>query len=108
MDPNAKVWQRPKIHDGKIHGEKEWQAWAGDLLDFGMNAEKMANTRLPYASDGMGARPPAHPLGGAYFATTLLQLHDDVDDDGEEDDELTQAEKNAPETFALNPVPLNA
>ena len=43
-------------------------------MDFGMNAEKMANTRLPYASDGMGARKPAHPLGGAYFPATLVQL----------------------------------
>ena len=23
MDPNAKVWQRAAIHDGKTHGEKE-------------------------------------------------------------------------------------
>ena len=22
MDPNAKVWQRAAIHDGKVHGEK--------------------------------------------------------------------------------------
>ena len=68
----------------------------------------MANTRLPYASDGMGARPPAHALGGAYFPATLVQIHDDIDLDNDEDEEMTLAEKNAPETFAMNRVPLNA
>jgi hypothetical protein len=24
MDPNALVWQRKAIHDGKTHGEKQW------------------------------------------------------------------------------------
>ena len=24
MDQNKLVWQRPIIHDNKVHGEKEW------------------------------------------------------------------------------------
>lgn len=58
-------------------------------MDYGINSEKMANTRLPYESDGMGSRKPAHELGGAYFSATLLQVDDDVNADNEEDDELT-------------------
>lgn len=34
---NDIVWQREAIHDGKLHGEKEWQAWAGGLADYGKN-----------------------------------------------------------------------
>jgi hypothetical protein len=61
----------------------------------------MANTRLPYASDGMGSRPPAikipedlprHIDGKGAAAggkgdpkvDTLLQIDDDVDDDDDE------------------------
>ena len=35
MDPNAKVWQRAAIHDGKVHGEKEHQTNANDLQAYG-------------------------------------------------------------------------
>ena len=31
MDPNALVWQRKAIHDGKVHGEKDHQENANDL-----------------------------------------------------------------------------
>ena len=31
MDPNALVWQRGAIHDGKVHGEKNFQDDANDL-----------------------------------------------------------------------------
>ena len=78
-------------------------------MDYGHNQVAMANTRLPYASDGVGNRKPAVPLGGAYFSATLVQLQDDVNvDDDEEEEEMTLAEKNAPETFAMEKVPLNA
>ena len=79
-------------------------------MDYGHNSVAMSNTRLPYASDGMGNRKPAVPLGGAYFPATLIQLKDDVnvDDDDDEQEEMTLAEKNAPETFAMEKVPLNA
>ena len=35
MDPNALVWQRAAIHDGKVHGEKEHQENANDLQAYG-------------------------------------------------------------------------
>jgi len=50
MDPNASVWQRAAIHDGKVHGEKEHQANANDLQAYGEKQEIAANTRIPYAS----------------------------------------------------------
>jgi hypothetical protein len=31
MDPNALVWQRAAIHDGKVHGEKNFQGDANEL-----------------------------------------------------------------------------
>ena len=33
-----------------VRGEKEWQAWAQDLEDYGIQQEMVANTRIPYAS----------------------------------------------------------
>jgi hypothetical protein len=36
-------------------------------MDYGHNSVAMSNTRLPYASDGMGNRKPAVKIGGAYF-----------------------------------------
>ena len=50
MDPNASVWQRGTIHDGKVHGEKQHQENANDLQAYGQTQEDVANTRLPYAS----------------------------------------------------------
>ena len=50
MDPNKLVWQRAAIHDGKVHGEKQWQEVANDLQAYGAKQEEVANTRLPYAS----------------------------------------------------------
>lgn len=35
MDPNAIVWQRAKIHDNKVHGEKQHQENANDLQAYG-------------------------------------------------------------------------
>jgi len=35
MDPNASVWQRAAIHDGKVHGEKQHMTEnAKDLQDY--------------------------------------------------------------------------
>jgi len=50
MDPNADVWQRAAIHDGKVHGEKEHQDNANDLQAYGVLQEDVANARIPYAS----------------------------------------------------------
>jgi hypothetical protein len=50
MDPNASVWQRTSIHDGKVHGEKQHQENANDLQAYGLKQEDEANTRLPYES----------------------------------------------------------
>ena len=33
-----------------VRGEKNWQAWAQDLEDYGIQQENVANTRIPYAS----------------------------------------------------------
>ena len=33
-----------------VRGEKQWNAWAQDLEDFGNKQTTVANTRLPYAS----------------------------------------------------------
>jgi hypothetical protein len=35
MDPNALVWQRKDIHDGKTHGEKQHQGEADELQKYG-------------------------------------------------------------------------
>ena len=64
-------------------------------MDYGVNSEKMSNSRLPYASDGMGDRKALYPFGKAYFeggatnAAAFVQLSDDVDinEDDEEDEE---------------------
>jgi len=59
-------------------------------MDYGHNSVAMSNTRLPYASDGMGNRKPAVKIGGAYFQPNFLQLQDDVNmEDDDEDEELT-------------------
>jgi hypothetical protein len=50
MDPNALVWQRAALHDGKVHGEKEHQDNANDLQEYGAKQEDVANARIPYAS----------------------------------------------------------
>ena len=33
-----------------VRGEKEWQGWAGDLVDYADKQTTTANTRLPYHS----------------------------------------------------------
>ena len=50
MDPNASVWQRAAIHDGKVHGEKNFQDDANTLQKYGEDQETAANSRIPYAS----------------------------------------------------------
>jgi hypothetical protein len=57
MDPNALVWQRKAIHDGKVHGEKEHQTNANDLQAYGAKQEDVANARLPYASTAQISTP---------------------------------------------------
>ena len=34
-----------------VRGEKQWQAWAGDMDDYGNDAVNFANKRLPYVSE---------------------------------------------------------
>ena len=58
MDPNALVWQRTAIHDGKVHGEKEHQQNANDLQAYGEAQEVVANTRIPYASTLLQLQTP--------------------------------------------------
>jgi hypothetical protein len=62
MDPNAQVWQRASIHDGKVHGEKQHQGNANDLQAYGDKQETAANTRLPYASTLGQKKPAAAPV----------------------------------------------
>ena len=38
------------VQIGGVRGEKEWQDWAQDHVDWLDNQTKQANTRLPYAS----------------------------------------------------------
>lgn len=33
-----------------MRGEKQWQTWAQNLEDWGIQQENVANTRIPYAS----------------------------------------------------------
>lgn len=33
-----------------VRGEKEWQTWAQDLEDYGVQQEGVANSRIPYQS----------------------------------------------------------
>ena len=33
-----------------VRGEKEWQEWAQDLVDFEDKQTEISNTRIPYAS----------------------------------------------------------
>jgi len=33
-----------------IRGEKQWQGWAQDMVDYGDEAVFTANRRIPYAS----------------------------------------------------------
>ena len=61
MDPNAKVWQRAAIHDGKTHGEKEHQGNADFLQAYGAKQEDLANARLPYASTLLQIGEPSIP-----------------------------------------------
>ena len=44
---------------GIVRGEKEWQAWAQDLEDWGNQQTNVANRRLPYASTLQLAEEPA-------------------------------------------------
>jgi hypothetical protein len=77
--------------------------WAGQLMDYGTNAEMMANTRKPYESDGGPvARPPAVPT---VPQAAFVQISDDVEVD---DDDDTLIDKTTPETLEQDgSVPLN-
>ena len=67
------------------------------MLDYGNNAEAMANTRLPYSSDGNPSRPPVIP------SAAFIQLSDDID----LDDEM-EVNTDIPETLEqTGDVPLN-
>jgi hypothetical protein len=51
---------------GNVRGEKEWQGWAQDHVDWLENQEGVANARPPYNStllqfDLAGAEGPAMP-----------------------------------------------
>ena len=34
----------------EVRGEKEWQAWAQDLVDYEDKQTEISNTRIPYQS----------------------------------------------------------
>jgi len=94
MDPNANVWQRAAIHDGKVHGEKEHQDNANDLQAYGETQETAANSRLPYAStflqtDPIDAGETFQALGQVPLNYKFMQTGDDyyVDDNFSETDE---------------------
>jgi hypothetical protein len=72
MDPNALVWQRAAIHDGKVHGEKEHQENANNLQEYGADQEKAANERLPYASTLV--QTDDEPLGTGDAGETFTAL----------------------------------
>lgn len=52
--------------------EKEWQAWAQDLVDWEDNQTDMANTRLPYASTLVQLEEPV--AAGSGFPNALAPV----------------------------------
>ena len=48
-----------QLDQEKVRGEKQWNAWAQDLENYGIKQETKANTRLPYFSTLQISEEPA-------------------------------------------------
>ena len=50
MNPAHAVTAAESAYDFPVRGEKQWQMWAGDMVDYGDMQESFANMRPPYHS----------------------------------------------------------